>query len=148
MPELPDGVVTFLFADIEGSTALWDRSPAAMKAALAAHDELAREEVTAAGGSIFKHTGDGFAAVFTSPAAAIVAAHAIDVSLEAIDGIALRSRFGIHTGEAIARDGDYFGPDVNKAARIMDAGNGGQIVYSVCRSCFLSSNNRVRCRAK
>ena len=130
MPGPPDGVVTFLFADIEGSTGLWDRSPDEMRSALASHDEIAQAAVTEFGGTIFKHTGDGFAAVFASPSAAMSAAHEIDRGLEAIDVVTLRSRFGIHTGEAIARDGDYFGPDVNKAARIMDAGNGGQIVYS------------------
>jgi predicted ATPase/class 3 adenylate cyclase len=129
----PTGTVTFLFTDIEGSTPLWDSHPDAMGAALARHDAILRSAIADADGHIFSTGGDGYAAVFARAASAVEAALAAQRALsteEWTGGPVLRVRMGIHTGEAEERDGDYFGPPVNRAARIMSAANGGQIVVS------------------
>jgi class 3 adenylate cyclase len=122
--ELPSGVVTFLFTDVEGSTRRWETDAEGMRAALAAHDEALRGAIDAYGGFIFKHTGDGVCAAFASPKSAIDAAVATQRGLE------LPVRMGIATGEAELRDGDYFGAVLNRAARVMAAGNGGQILLT------------------
>lgn len=109
------GIVTFLFTDIEGSTRRWEADAAAMRIALAAHDEVLRTAITDCGGSLFKHTGDGVCAAFTSPSAAVDAAIDAQLALE------LPVRMGIATGEAELRDGDYFGVVLNRAARVMSA---------------------------
>ena len=123
-PPLPSGTVTFLFSDIEDSTRRWQADAATMSDALAAHDELLGELVAEAGGHVFKHTGDGVCAVFSSPQRAAQAA------LAAQESLTLPVRIGLHTGEAEQRDGDYFGPTLNRCARIMDAGHGGQVLAS------------------
>jgi predicted ATPase/class 3 adenylate cyclase len=131
--QAPSGTVTFLFTDIEGSTPLWDSFPDAMGVALARHDEILRSAIADADGHIFSTGGDGYGAVFARAASAIEAALAAQRSLASEDwvgGPVVRVRMGIHTGEAEERDGDYFGPPVNRAARIMGAANGGQIVLS------------------
>ena len=130
---LPTGAVTFLFTDIEGSTPLWDAHPVAMREALARHDEIVREAIDAEDGYVFSTGGDGFAAVFTRAGDAIGAAVRAQRELRAEvwpDDVELRVRMGLHTGEVQERDGDYFGPPVNRAARIMGAANGYQIVVS------------------
>ena len=118
----PAGVVTFLFTDIEGSTRRWETDPAQMREALANHDAVLRRAITENGGFLFKHTGDGVCAAFSSPRAAVDAAVVGQRTLE------LPVRMGIATGEAELRDGDYFGAVLNRAARIMAAGHGGQIL--------------------
>jgi predicted ATPase len=118
----PSGVVTFLFTDIEGSTRRWEADADAMAAALLKHDDVLHDAVSGCGGAVFKHTGDGICAAFGSPRAAVDAAVAGQRSLE------LPVRMGIATGEAEARGGDYFGAVLNRAARIMSAGHGGQIL--------------------
>ncbi len=129
----PSGTVTFLFTDIEGSTPLWDSFPDAMGAALARHDEIVRGAIDANGGHVFSTAGDGVGAVFGRAANAIAAALAAQRALSAeewVGGPVLRVRMGMHTGEAEERDGDFFGPAVNRAARIMGAANGGQVLAS------------------
>ena len=118
----PSGVVTFLFTDIEGSTRRWEADPDAMRAALKTHDEVLRQAITDCGGAVFKHTGDGVCAAFSSPKAAVDAAITTQRVLE------LAVRMGIATGEAEQREGDYFGAVLNRAARVMSAGHGGQIL--------------------
>lgn len=120
----PTGTVTFLFTDIEGSTQRWQQDGGAMSSALAMHDHTLRTAIEAHGGVVFKHTGDGVVAVFAS------ASQAVEAAIEAQAGLELAVRMGLHTGEAESRDGDYFGPTLNRAARVMDAGNGGQILVS------------------
>jgi predicted ATPase/class 3 adenylate cyclase len=122
--EASSGTVTFLFTDIEGSTRRWQADRAAMQAALAAHDEVLRRNVERHRGQVVKHTGDGIMAVFASANDAVAAAVGAQAELE------LPVRMGLHTGEAELRDGDYFGPTLNRAARIMGAGHGGQILSS------------------
>ena len=132
MAELPTGTVTFLFSDLEGSTRLWEQHPEAMKAALAGHDEILRKAVESHAGCVVKTTGDGMHAAFATAHDAIGAAVAAQLALAAADTtIRLAVRMGIHTGPAEVRDGDYFGTEVNRAARLMSAGHGGQILVSL-----------------
>ncbi len=126
--------VTFLFTDIEGSTRLWDAHPDAMRSALADHDELVRKAVDAAGGRVFKHMGDGSASAFTVASDALEAAADIQRRLAMMtfaDLGELRVRMGVHTGEVEERDGDYFGPPLNRTARLMSAAHGGQVLVSL-----------------
>jgi predicted ATPase/class 3 adenylate cyclase len=129
---LPSGVVTFLFSDIEGSTRLWESEPEAMRVALGQHDELVSGAIERAGGRIFKHTGDGFGAAFESVSSALEAAAGIAsaIGTAAWDGVPIRCRIGVHSGEAEPQDGDYFGPVVTRTARVTDAANGGQITVT------------------
>lgn len=129
---LPEGAVAFLFSDIEGSTRLWENDPTGMRESLAEHDAIVRRAVEAAGGQVFKHTGDGFAAAFSRASAGAEAAlaSARQLATHHWAGPELRCRFGLHVGDATPTGDDYFGPTINRSARIMDAGNGGQIVVS------------------
>jgi predicted ATPase/class 3 adenylate cyclase len=125
----PTGTLTFLFTDIEGSTRRWEERPEAMRQALARHDTLLREVVERHGGYVFKMVGDALHAVFATAPAALCAA--VDgqhgLAAEGWDGAV---RMGLHTGTADERDGDYFGPTLNRVARLRDAGHGGQILLS------------------
>jgi len=125
--------VTFLFTDLVGSTRLWEDQPEAMRRALARHDEILRGAVEGQDGHVVKTTGDGVHAVFASVADALEAAAAGQRELGAeVWGTTapLRVRMGIHTGAAEFRDGDYFGAPLNRAARLMAAGHGGQVLVS------------------
>jgi predicted ATPase/class 3 adenylate cyclase len=133
MPELPTGTVTFLFTDIEGSTQLWEQYPEAMGTALSRHDALLREGIEAHGGCVFKTVGDAFCAAFSTPTDALSAALTIQRALNTMiwgEVGTLRVRTALHTGAAELREGDYFGPTVNRVARLRDAGHGGQILLS------------------
>jgi predicted ATPase len=116
--------VTLLFTDIEGSTRRWESDPDAMRSALAVHDEVLRSAIECAGGWLFKHTGDGVCAAFGSARAAI------DAAVTAQRRLGLPVRMGLASGEAHERDGDYFGPVLNRAARVMASGHGGQILVA------------------
>jgi len=120
----PSGVVTFLFTDVEGSTRRWESDADGMRTAMAAHDEVLRTAIEEHGGWLFKHTGDGVCAAFSSPRAAV------DAAVAALRALQLPVRMGITTGEAELRDGDYFGAVLNRAARVMAAGHGGQILLA------------------
>src|SRR5271163_67323 len=120
----PSGVVTFLFTDVEGSTRRWEADAEGMRVALAAHDSVLRGAIEAHGGWVFKHTGDGVCAAFASPKSAVDAAVAAQRALE------LPVRMGLATGEAELRGSDYFGAVLNRAARVMAAGHGGQILLA------------------
>jgi predicted ATPase/class 3 adenylate cyclase len=123
--------VTFLFTDIEGSTNLWERRPDAMRAALAEHDRRLREAIRAHDGYVFATGGDSFAVAFETASAAVAAAVQAQLALQSPAGeLTLAVRMGLHTGAASVRDGDYFGPAVNRAARLMSAAHGGQILLS------------------
>ncbi len=131
--DLPTGTVTFLFTDLEGSTQLWERQPRAMRGALARHDELLRRAFESHGGHVFKTGGDAFCVAFPDAPEAVAAALDAQLALAGEDwGAAkpLRSRMALHTGSAEARDGDYFGPTLNRAARLVAIGHGGQILLS------------------
>ncbi len=124
---------TILFTDIEGSTRLWEEHPEAMAPALARHDQILADAIGQADGRVLKTTGDGFIAIFESASRAVVAAIRIQESLIAEQWGAtgpIRVRVGVHAGETESRDGDYFGPAMNRTARIMAAGHGGQVLLS------------------
>src|SRR2546428_2752310 len=132
-PEPASQTLTFLFTDVEGSTRLWEQYPDSMKVALERHDAILRSAVESSNGRVVKTTGDGLHAVFAS------AADGVNACLQAQRSLAreswgqtgaVRVRMALHTGEAAARDGDYYCPTVNRAARIMSAGHGGQVLLS------------------
>src|SRR5574341_360145 len=135
MSERPTGTITFLFTDIEGSTKLWERHPDEMKAALARHDTLLKDAIEARGGYVFKTVGDEFCAAFAEPTDALEAALAAQRSLQAEKwpgGMgAIRIRAALHTGVAEDRDGDYFGPPLNRVSRLLAAGHGGQTILTL-----------------
>ena len=130
-------MVTFLFTDVEGSTRRWEADAEGMRAALAAHDEVLRKAIEAHGGWLFKHTGDGVCAAFSSPRAAVDAAIAAQRKLE------LPVRMGLATGEAEVRGTDYFGTVLNRAARVMAAGHGDQILLAESTAVLLSGVDLV-----
>jgi predicted ATPase/class 3 adenylate cyclase len=130
----PTGTVTFLFTDIEGSTKMWERSPQAMQAALARHDELLRRSIEERGGYVFKTVGDAFFCAFpTAPDALEAALEAQRLLLKERWGESgpLRVRMALHMGAPEVRDGDYFGPPVNRVARLLSAAHGGQVLLSL-----------------
>ncbi len=129
----PTGLVTFLFTDIEGSTKLWEQYPHEMRSALARHDAILRDAIEENGGFVFKTIGDAFCAAFPT------AIQALTAVLTAQRGLAkepwgvtgpLRARMALNTGEAEFRDNDYFGPPVNRTARLLAVGHGGQVLLS------------------
>jgi class 3 adenylate cyclase/tetratricopeptide (TPR) repeat protein len=128
-----NSTVTFLFTDIEGSTKRWERHPEAMARAVARHDELMRTAITQHHGHVFKTVGDAFCAVFPNAEDAVAATVAAQLAIAQEDWgevAPIRVRMGLHTGQAEERDADYFGPTVNRVARISSAGHGGQILLS------------------
>ncbi len=146
----PSGTVTFLFTDIVGSTQLWEQQPDAMRAALARHDGLLRAGIVAHSGAVVKSSGDGMLAAFARATDAVHAALAaqralyqdpwneftqVDSSSPNIQNrnskIELRVRMALHSGVTEERDGDYFGPSLNRVARLLAAGHGGQILLSL-----------------
>lgn len=134
-PENPrrSAIRTFLFTDIEGSTRLWEHEPARMRLAVARHDLLSRDAVESAGGRVVKTTGDGVHAVFDDPLQALQAALHLQQALAARvnDGaLTLKVRCGVHSGDSEARDGDFYGPALNRAARVMGAAHGGQTLVT------------------
>jgi predicted ATPase/class 3 adenylate cyclase len=133
----PSGVVTFLFTDIEGSTRRWEADAEAMRAALFKHDQVLQSAIKSHDGFLFSHTGDGVVAAFASPRSAVDAAVKAQLALE------LPVRMGIATGEAELRDGDYFGTVLNRAARVMAAGHGGQILLADSTANLLSGVDLV-----
>jgi predicted ATPase/class 3 adenylate cyclase len=133
--DIPTGTVTFLFTDIEGSTHLWEQHPEAMKTALARHDEILRQNIEDRHGHIIKTTGDGIHAAFATALDGVSAALNAQQAFSAekwseIEPHQVKIRIGLHTGEAEARGGDYYGPALNRAARLMSIGHGGQTLLS------------------
>ncbi|MBA2449954.1 MAG: adenylate/guanylate cyclase domain-containing protein, partial [Chloroflexi bacterium] len=127
--------MTFLLTDVEGSTALWERAPAAMRPALARHDALFEMAVREHGGVHIRPRGEGDSrfAVFASAPNAVGAALAIQRAFAVETWPTprpVRVRIGIHTGEAELRDGDYYGSAVNRCARLRGIGHGGQVLLT------------------
>jgi predicted ATPase/class 3 adenylate cyclase len=129
----PGDVISLLFTDIEGSTKLWETQPAAMSDALSRHDIVLRQTIESCGGQVFKTVGDAFCAVFASTHDAVAAA------VKAQQALAdepwppeahLRVRMAVHAGECEQRDDDFFGPTVNRIARLLSIGHGGQVLLS------------------
>ena len=133
MTALPTGTVTFLFTDIEGSTRLLARLGARYADVLAAHHRVMRDAVRQHGGREVHTEGDAFFVTFARARDGVAAAVQAQRALAAEawpDGVELRVRMGLHTGEGTVRDGDYVGLDVHRAARICSAGHGGQVLLS------------------
>src|SRR5215203_6744193 len=134
MSSPPTGTVTFLFTDIEGSTRLWESNTQAMQEALARHDELLRTIIEARDGYVFKTVGDAFCAAFGTATDAAEAALACQRALleegwaEEVGVISVR--MALHAGTAEERDGDYFGPPVNRVAMLLSARHDGQVLLS------------------
>src|SRR6476660_2930277 len=127
------GLASFLFSDIDSSTRRWENNPDCMAADLALHDRLLRHAVESVGGEVFSHTGDGMIAVFARAGTAVEAAVGGQLALSAAVWSCdspLRVRMAVHTGPAQHRAGNYFGPTLNRAARLMAIAWGGQIVCS------------------
>jgi predicted ATPase/class 3 adenylate cyclase len=133
MPDPPTGTVTFLFTDIEGSTRMWERDVGAMRVALARHDEILTRTIQERGGFVFKTGGDAFFVAFPAASGALEAALEAQRELLAEEWKEtgpLKVRMALHTGAAEERDGDYFGPQVNRVARLLSVSNGGQVLIS------------------
>ena len=127
------GSVTFLFTEIEGSTRLWEQEPQRMKEALASHDALVRTAVEGNRGMVIKMTGVGVYAAFDDALDGVLATLQLQLALAdpgATHGVALQVRGGLHAGVVERRDNDFFGSVINRAARIMGAAHGGQVLVS------------------
>jgi len=133
-------LVSLVMTDIVDSTRRWAADEVAMAADLEVHDRVLREVVDAAGGSVFKHTGDGMIAVFADPAAAVGAAASIqrvigETGWQHAEGVQVRA--AVHTGAVYQRDGDMFGTAVNRVARLLGAcppgGDGSGRCHGVAR---------------
>lgn len=133
MAEWPSGTVTFLFTDLEGSTQRWQQYPTAMGPALARHNRLLRDAISAHGGVVFKTVGDAVCAAFSTAPAAVAASLTAQRALYAEPWGStgpLRARMALHTGQAEAQEGDYLGGPLNRVARLLALGHGGQILLS------------------
>ena len=137
MTGAPSGVVTFLFTDVEGSTRRWEKTRMRCRGPWPPMMRFCAGRSRLHGGWLFKHTGDGVCAAFASPRCAVDAAVAAQQALE------LPVRMGLATGEAELRDGDYFGAVLNRAARVMAAGHGGQILLAESTAGLLSGVDLV-----
>ncbi len=131
--QIPTGTVTLLFTDIEGSTRMWEAEPEAMTLALRRHDEILRAAIEQAGGYVFKTVGDAFCAAFSTADAAVAAAVAAQRALAGQQWPTRQPigvRMALHTGACDERDNDYFGPAVNRVARLESVAHGGQVLLS------------------
>jgi DNA-binding NarL/FixJ family response regulator/class 3 adenylate cyclase len=131
--DLPTGTVTFLFADVEGSTALQQDPDVDYPAAIALVRRLLRDAVATSGGTETDAVGDEYVAAFGDPVNAVAAAFAAQRALRDAEwptGRSVRARIGLHTGTPTLDDEGYTGVDVVRASRIANAGHGGQIVVS------------------
>ena len=134
MSELPTGTVTFLFTDIEGSTARWEQHPEEMRVALVRHDKILESAIDGQGGVVFSRMGDGMAAAFASPR------NALGAAVSAQEALAqerwpqpvgqLTVRMGVHTGEGTLVEGQYLSQPLNRCARLMAIAHGGQVLAS------------------
>lgn len=135
--------MTFLFTDVEGSTRKWEEHGEAMRLALRTHDLVVRTAVEENGGVVFTTAGDAFCSAFSRPVAALAASIAIQKVLSAQkwgEVRSLRVRAAIHSGVADERDGDYFGPPLNRCARVLALGHGGQILVSTTAAHLLMAD--------
>ena len=134
-PGEPASIRTFLFTDIEGSTRNWQAAPDGMAVALERHDGLLRDAVASHGGIVVKHTGDGILASFNTPRSAVAAA--IEVQRKLLGLVPFAVRMAIAAGEARPREQDWFGPALNRCARLLDAGHGGQVLLTAATVALL-----------
>ena len=142
MAPVPTGVVTFVLTDVVGSTELWERVPEAMSTALARHDEIVAGVVAAEGGTLIKSKGEGDStfSAFGRASDALRAAYRLQRAMRIEPwptGVTIRTRVGVHTGEAVERDGDYLGPAVNRVARLRGIARGGEIIVSAATAAIV-----------
>ena len=139
----PTGTVTFLFTDIEGSTRLWELHPETMAVALASHNQVLQDVLAQHRGHVFKTVGDAFCSAFSDPSLAVAAAVDAQRALHnngwPSDIGELRVRMAIHTGSAARRERDYFGPTINRVARLLSIAHGGQILLSSASAALLAN---------
>lgn len=133
MNDRPTGTVTFLFSDIEGSTQKWEKDAELMQTAFARQESIMQEAMADHGGYVYKMIGDAFQVAFSTAREALEAALAAQHKLQ--DEVwgeigALKVRMALHTGVVEERGQDYVGPILNRAARLMSAGHGGQVLIS------------------
>ena len=132
--ETPTGTVTFLFTDIPGYSKTWEQQPQVLQAALSRLDALLRAAITARRGYIFKTVGTNYYAAFATPAAGVAAAIRAQHDLIQEPWPApigpVKVRMALHTGAPEVREGDYFGPPLNRVARLQAIGHAGQILLS------------------
>jgi predicted ATPase/class 3 adenylate cyclase/DNA-binding CsgD family transcriptional regulator len=129
----PSGPVTLLFTEIEDGIRLWEDDREAMAEASARHNRMVREQIEAAGGYVFTAVGEAFRAVFADPSAALASAAAVQRAIGTEpwpSGWPIRVRIALHSGACVERDGEYFGPVVNRAARLLAVGHGGQVLVT------------------
>ena len=130
---IPSGLVTLLFTDIEGSTWVWESSPNEMQTALARHDEIVRDLIESSNGYVFATAGDAFCAAFTLASDALFVAAQIqrEITSESwTESAVIKVRVALHSGTCLERDENYFGPTVNRVARILSTAHGGQVLCS------------------
>src|SRR5580704_17610492 len=135
------GLVTLLFTDIEGGVRLWEADRDVMAAASARHGRMVREQIEASGGQVFKTVGEAHRAVFADPVAALSSAVAIQRAAGGEpwpSGLPIGVCMALHSGACAERDGDYAGPVVNRAARLLDAGHGGQVLVTAATYALLA----------
>jgi class 3 adenylate cyclase len=143
MTSNPSGTVTFLFTDVEGSTRRWEEHLDAMRGAMARHDGIVRTAIETRRGVVFTTAGDEFCSAFSSPRSALDAAIAAQVAITEAnwgDVAPFRVRMAIHSGNADERDGDYFGPPLNRCARLLSIAHGGQVLLSAATCLLLESD--------
>lgn len=132
--DFPGEIVTFLFTDIEASTVLWERFPEQMRLAVAQHDSLLRHIAEKHNGTVFKTMGDAFYIAFAragdSMAVAVESQYALAREPWPAEIQSIRVRMAIHTGEVEQRNQDYFGQSLNRVARMLAVGHGGQVLLS------------------
>ncbi len=138
---LTDSLVTLLFTDIEDGVQLWEADRDAMAAASARHDRMVRELIEASGGHVFKAVGEAHRAVFADPVAALSSAVAIQRAAGAepwAASLPIGVCMALHSGACAERDGDYVGPVVNRTARLLDIGHGGQVLVTAATYALLA----------
>ena len=140
----PGGTVTFLFTAIEDSARLWDETPTDMADAQRAHDAILQATIERHGGYVFGAGGDGFRAAFSTAGDAAAAAIEAQEQLRDDTVVDFAVRMGLHTGEAIERENDYSGSEVNRAARLMSLAHGGQVLVSDSTEVLLRNRMTLR----
>ncbi len=138
---LTAGLVTLLFSDIEGGVRLWETDRDAMAVASSRHDRIVREQVQAGGGQVFNTVGDAHRAAFADPVAALSSAVAIQRAVAAepwASSLPIRVCMALHSGACAKRGGDYVGPVVNRAARLLEIGHGGQVLVTAATYALLA----------
>ncbi len=127
------GLLTLLFTDVDGGVRLWEADHDAMAAASVRLDQIVREQVEVSGGQVYQMVGEAHRVAFADPVAALRAAVAIQRAAGAepwASSLPILVRMALHSGACAERDGDYVGPVVNRAARLLDVGHGGQVLVT------------------